>query len=65
MKDKNAPCIYYVAKGFTCEKGFIKVDLQKCKNCPKYKPRKSNHKQESIKSKRQKDKDRHDNWRTY
>lgn len=59
MRDRLIPCIYYVAKGFTCKKGFVEVDLKKCKNCAKYKARKCNKKQESIKIKRQKDKDRH------
>ena len=60
MKDRNAVCIHYVAKGFPCAKGFVSVDLAKCKNCSKYKPRKINKKNESIRAKRQKDKDRHD-----
>ena len=62
MKDKISPCIYYVAKGFICEKGFVNVDIKKCKNCPKYKARKITRKTESIRSKRQKDKDRHDKY---
>ena len=64
-KDRLNPCIYYVCKGETCEKGFKNVTLDKCKNCPKYRGRKSGKKPESIKSKRQKDKDRHDNWRKW
>lgn len=62
MKDRTEPCIYYVCKGETCGKGYVKVDLSKCKNCPKYRPRKNNHKKESIKEKRRKDKDRHDDY---
>ena len=65
MKDRTAPCIYYVCKDADCKKGFVKVDLKKCKNCPKYQPRKSSEKKESIRNKRQKDKDRHDQWRNY
>ena len=64
-KDRIAPCIYYVCKGETCQKGFKEVDLHKCKTCSKYRPHKSNKKMESIKNKRQKDKDRHDNWKNY
>lgn len=64
MKDRLNPCVYYVCKGETCKKGIKNVDLAKCKNCHKYRGRKGV-KQESIKSKRQKDKDRHDNWRAY
>ncbi len=32
-------------------------------NCPKYRPRKNNQKKESVRDKRQKDKDRHDQWK--
>lgn len=60
MKDRIQPCIYYICKGSECSKGFKNVDLKKCKNCSKYKPRPNPKKQESIRSKRQKDKDRHD-----
>ena len=49
-KDRLKPCIYYVCKGETCKK---------------YLPRKSGQKQESVKQKRQKDRDRHDNWWDY
>ena len=45
------------------KKGFVKVDMKKCKNCPKYHPRKDSGKKESIRDKRQKDKDRHDSWK--
>ena len=62
MKDRIEPCIYYVCKDATCKKGFVKVNLKKCKNCPKYQPRKNSKKKESVRSKRQKDKDRHDSW---
>ena len=64
-KDRLNPCIHYVCKGETCKKGFKDVTLAKCKTCEKYRPRKSGQKQESVKQKRQKDKDRHDNWRNY
>ena len=43
-------------------KGFVKVNLKKCKNCPKYQPRKTKKIKESFKAKKQKDKDRHDKW---
>lgn len=65
MKDRNNPCIYYVCAHADCEKGRKDVTMDKCKNCNKYRPRKNTHKKESIKSKRQKDKDRHDNWKNY
>ena len=64
-RDRMAVCQYYVNCGADCQKGVKNVDLAKCKNCPKYRPRKSNKKVESVKSKRQKDKDRHDNWKNY
>ena len=60
MKDRTEPCIYYVCKGADCKKGILKVDLKKCKNCPKYMPRKNNRKKEPVRVRRQKDKDRHD-----
>ncbi|MBP5607392.1 MAG: hypothetical protein J6X66_03880 [Lachnospiraceae bacterium] len=60
MKDRINPCIHYVCKGEDCKKGFAKVDMKKCKNCPKYEPRKSAKKTESVKVRRQKDRDRHD-----
>ncbi len=63
MKDGTEPCIFYVCKGADCKKGLTDVDLKKCKNCSKYKPRKSSVKQDSVRNKRQKDKDRHDNWK--
>lgn len=63
MKDRSIPCIYYVCKNADCKKGFVRVELKKCKNCPKYEPRKSAKKQESVKAKKQKDRDRHDDWR--
>ena len=62
MRDRVEPCIYYICKGSDCKKGFVKVDMRKCKNCPKYHPRKNTKKKESVRSKRQKDKDRHDSW---
>ena len=64
-KDRLNPCIHYVCKGETCKKGFKDVTLAKCKTCEKYRPRKLGQKQESVKQKRQKDRDRHDNWRDY
>lgn len=65
MKDKNTPCIYYICAHEECQKHFKDVTLNKCKNCKKYKPRKITKKQETVKQKRQKDKDRHDNWKNY
>lgn len=62
MKDRSEPCIYYICKDADCEKGFVKVNLKKCKNCPKYHPRKTKKIKESFKAKRQKDKDRHDKY---
>ena len=55
MRDRLEPCIYYVCKDADCKKGFVKVDMKKCKNCPKYQPRKSSQKKESVKDKRQKE----------
>lgn len=63
MKDKVQPCVHYVCCGEDCKKGFKNVTLTKCKNCKKYHARKSNKKAESVKAKRQKDRDRHDNWK--
>ena len=63
MKDRLEPCIYYVCKDADCKKGFVKVDLKKCKNCAKYQPCKSSLKMKSVRDKRQKDKDRHDSWK--
>ncbi len=62
MKDRLNPCIHYVCAGETCKKGFKRVTLSKCKNCPKYRGRRGI-KGEGIRAKRQKDKDRHDNWK--
>ena len=59
-KDRLNPCIYYICFGNDCKKGFKCVSMDKCKTCAKYRPRKANHKPESIKIRRQKDKDRHD-----
>lgn len=65
MKDRLSPCIYYTCCGGDCKKGFRQVTLQKCKNCLKYRPRKSNHKPETVASKRRKDRDRHDRREDY
>lgn len=62
-KDRTAPCIYYVCAHKDCKKGFKDVTIKRCKNCAKYKPRKTNNHTEPIKHKRQKDFDRHNNWR--
>lgn len=61
-KDRLNPCIYYICAHETCEKGFVDVTMAKCKNCQKYRARKNKRKQESIRAKRQKDKDRHECW---
>lgn len=58
MQDRNV-CIYYDHKGADCKKGFKAVAMKKCKNCKKHQGRKGV-KTEDIKSKRQKDKDKHD-----
>lgn len=63
MKDRTIPCIYYVCAHEPCEKNFKDVTMKRCKNCPKYRPRKTDKRQEPISHKRAKDKDRHDNWR--
>lgn len=62
-RDRLNPCIYYVCANADCQKGFKNVTMAKCQNCAKYQGRKSTHRPESIKSKRRKDKDRHDNWK--
>lgn len=63
MQDRTRPCIYYICANADCAKGIKDVTLRKCKNCTKYRPRKTNKKHESVRIKRQKDKDRHDDWR--
>lgn len=63
MKDRQIPCIHYTCAHQSCDKGFKDVTLKKCKNCNKYLPRKVSKHPEPIKSKRQKDIDRHDNWK--
>lgn len=60
MKDRTIPCIYYICHGADCKKGVKSVDMSKCKNCSKYRPRKVKVRRESIRARRQKDKDRHD-----
>lgn len=63
MKDRTIPCIYYVCAHADCQKGFRDVTTKRCKNCPKYRPRKTTKRQEPISRKHQKDRDRHDDWR--
>jgi len=41
MKDRMNPCIYYVCAHETCQKGRKDVTMDKCKNCSKYRGRKS------------------------
>ena len=31
MRDRLEPCIYYICKDADCKKGFVKVDMRKCK----------------------------------
>lgn len=64
MRDRVSPCIYYVCAGEECQKHFKDVTLAKCKNCAKYRPRKQSKRPESIKERRRKDTERHDNWRS-
>lgn len=63
MKERTTPCIYYTCAHADCQKSVKDVTIQKCQHCTKYRPRKTTKKPESIKSKRFKDKDRHDNWK--
>lgn len=60
MKDRLVPCVYYEYYKAPCAKGYLNVDMKKCKNCPKYKARKISQKEMPVKLKRQKDRDRHD-----
>lgn len=62
-KDRPVPCIYYVCAHADCQKGFRDVTTKRCKNCDKYRPRKTGRRPEPISHKRQKDRDRHNNWR--
>lgn len=63
-KDRPVPCIYYICAHADCQKGFHDVTNKRCKNCDKYRPRKTGRRPEPISHKRQKDRDRHDNWRS-
>lgn len=63
MKDRTIPYIYYTCAHQPCQKGHQDVTMKRCKNCSKYRPRKVSKRQESVKSKREKDKNRHDDWR--
>ena len=63
MKDRIIPCIHYVCKDADCKKGFAKVTMKKCKNCPKYQARKETRRGEPLKIRKQKDRDRHEDWR--
>lgn len=62
-KDRTVPCIYYVCAHAECQKGFRDVTTRRCKNCAMYRPRKTTHRAEPISRRRQKDRDRHDDWR--
>lgn len=61
MRDRINPCIHYVCAHETCRKGYKDVTMAKCKNCAKYKGRKSGKKPESVRLKREKEKIRTDN----
>lgn len=63
MKTRELICIYYVCAHADCLKNRKDVTMDKCQHCQKYRARKTNKKKESVKVKRQKDKDRHDNWK--
>ena len=62
-KDRTVPCIYYVCAHAECQKGFRDVTTKRCKTCEKYRPRKTAYRPEPISRRRQKDRDRHDDWR--
>ncbi len=64
MKDRIVPCIYYTCAHAPCQKGRKDVTLSKCKNCSKYRPRKTGRHPEPVAVKRRKDKDRHDRYDT-
>lgn len=63
MNNRILPCIYYICAHETCQKNIKDVTLKRCKNCSKYRSRKSAKHSESVRAKRQKDRDRHDNWK--
>ena len=63
MKDRTNPCVHYTFCGGTCQKGIKDVSMTKCSHCEKYRPRKSNAPKENMRTKRQKDRDRHDQWK--
>ena len=65
MKDRLTPCIHYTHPYGDRAKGFHDVTLKTCSHCPKYRPRKTGKRPEPVARKRQKDKDRHDNWKNY
>lgn len=65
MRDRPNPCIYYICAHAECRKHVKDVTLDKCKNCTKYRGRKNSRRPEPVSVKRRKDKDRHDDWRTY
>ena len=56
MKDRLAPCVYYVCKG-ECKKGRKAEQNGICQNCSKYRPRKGFKNVGKIK--RQKEKERY------
>lgn len=62
-RDRKTPCIHYVCAHENCKRHFKDVTMDKCATCQKYHPRKVSKKPESVKSRREKDKDRHDNWK--
>ena len=58
MKDRTNPCIYYTCAHGECRKHFKDVTLKKCKNCSKYRGRKNQKKQEPVRLKRERSKQR-------
>lgn len=60
MKDRINPCIHYICAHETCRKGYKDVTMTKCKNCARYRGRKSNRRSESVRLRREKEKVRTD-----
>lgn len=65
MKDRTVPCAYYICAHAACGKGMQDVTLKKCKNCAKYRARKAGRREEPAALKKQKDRERHDNWKKW
>ena len=62
-KDRLVPCIHYVCAHADCGRGYRDVTVKRCRTCPEYRPRKTGRRPEPVSRKRQKDRDRHDDWR--